>query len=437
MLMCAQTLVKDLWTLRLQRVQSKVLYESETDTEAPSSQVFSSQSESEHTTASRSTRRSRKRDEQVKGGSPKLVETLSLCYIGLLLLRIPVTVADIHRWTNAADLLYYRAVQQVPLGMRERLPPRYQALLEPQDLLPPSALHEEVLVMLRAFSKNAGMSPPVLNLPLVLYRWLRDLMLPVEIYAATQRLAEIVALKFEFTVSDTPGARNNLQYPETRLMALLVVATKLLFPLDGVVRDVNTATDLSAICMDWKSWQTQLSARESAQARDTALSFEQAFAFGETDCFEAADDKLDAYLDWYQESLASEEIRTRGKAGKDADLRRALFEMFPLHTEQPRHDAAALNRSEGDLDTQLQTVQGRVQSRGLSNPSSSGGNPPTGSHYRRFRSADELAGVGKVFFERAAGLAGLSVEEMVQAVLAVERKVQKVEEKLRKNAAGK
>ena len=372
----------------------------------------------------------------MKGGSPKLVETLSLCYIGLLLLRIPVTVADIHRWTNAGDLLYYRAVQQVPLGMRERLPPRYQALLEPQDLLPPSALHEEALVMLEAFNKDAGMSPPILNLPLVLCRWLRDLMLPVEIYAATQRLAEIVDVRFEFTVSDFSGAKNNLQFPETRLMALLVVATKLLFPLDGVVRDVNTATDLSAICMDWKSWQTQLSARENAQARDTALSFEQAFDFAEADCLEDTDDRLDAYLDWYQESIASEDIRTRGKAGKDADLRRALFEMFPLHSEQPRHGTAALNRKEGDLDTELQTVQGRGQSRGLSNPSSSGGNPSMGSQYRRFRSVDELSGVSKVFFERAAGLAGLSVEEMVQAVFAAERRLQKVEEKLRNNVAG-
>lgn len=430
-------LVKDLWALRLQRAQKRVVYESGTETEAPSSQVFSSQSESEATSASRSARRSRKKQrEKVQEGSPRLMETLALCYIGLLLLRLPVTVADIHRWTNDGELLYYRTPREVPLGMRERLPPRYQAQLEPQDLLQASSLHAEVLELLKSFNMEFGMAPPVPNVPLILYRWLRELMLPVEVYAASNRLARVLDVPFEFELSPKATSILNQQYPEARLMGIVVVATKLLFPLDDLDRYACSETDLSVMCMDWKEWARQnAAARESARG-DQALSFAQSFNFDEEQCHSAGDDELDAYLDWYQDNIATEEIRERGRAGKDAELRRAMFAMFPSKEErsnQPPTQRRTPADDQAAVDARLRKVQGKLRPRAVLDPNSSEGEVRLlGSCYRRFRDAGELSGVVKEFYERAAELAGLPLDGMVQVVFAMERKMQKIEERLRK-----
>jgi RNA polymerase I-specific transcription initiation factor RRN7 len=57
-----------------------------------------------------------------------------------------------------------------------------------------------------------------------------------------------------------------------------------------------------------------------------------------------------------------------------------------------------------------------------------------GSVYRRYRTVKELSGPVKLLFDKASALAGLSMENMVLAVFLTERKLQKFEEVLRKNA---
>ena len=379
--------MKDLWALRLQKVQSKVAYESETETEARSSQVFSSQSESEATSASRSTRKSRKRKDKVQEGSPKLVETLALCHTGLLLLRLPVTIADICKWISDGQLLYYRTAREVPLGMRERLPPRYQAQLEPPDLLRPAHLHSVVLELLKSFDADFGMSPPVPNVPLVLYRWLRELMLPIEVYTASKRFAQLLEITFEFVLSPKAGTITTVQYPEARLMAVIVVVTKLLFPFDDIDRSARSETDLSAFCMDRKVWARQNSARKGRKPDEQALSFEESFGFDEAECHSASDEKLDAYLDWYQDNIASEDIRERGKAGKDAELRRAMFTMFPTSNRTPdnSHQQTTAD-SQTSIGARLRKVQSEMRPRTVHDSRSSEERArPMGSSYRRFR----------------------------------------------------
>lgn len=422
-------LVKDLWALRLHRLQNKISYESETDTEGLSSQVFSSQSESESASASRSSRR-RRNDIRPKEGTPSLLETLSLCYTGTLLLRIPVTVADMIGWVNNGDLLYYRAPRVVPLGMRERLPPRYQQMLEPQDLLSPETLHQGILDTLAMFVKDFGMALPPLNIPLILYRWIKDLALPLEVFAGTQRLARALNVSGSFVPSE---AVTNvvLRYPEAQLMALIVVATKLLFPIDNIQRSCRAATDLSALGLDWDQWLSLHNEKDKQEKREQ-LTFEQAFNISESKCFDAADEKLDAYLDWYGNNIASEEVREHGRTAQDADLRKTLFNMFPIGSEQG--SATVAHSTSEQTSPKVSTPVRRIVLRERAVCSAdSRDNRGMGSSYRRYRHVEELSGPSKLLFEKAALLAGLSLESMVQAVFLTERKVQKSEEALRKS----
>ena len=367
-----------------------------------------------------------------KEGAPNLLEMTSLSYLAISLLRIPVTVADMHGWINNGEMLYYQASREVPLGMRERLPSRYQQLLVPQDMLPPENLHQSVLETLTRFNKDFGMVIPPLNVSLVLYRWVKDLALPLEVFAASQRLAKTLDVNAgSFTASK--GVTNVvLRYPEAQLMALLVVATKLLFPFDNIDRQCRAATELSALSLDWDAWAKMHIAGDS-HSDQKQLTFQHAFELTESECLAAGNDKLDAYLDWYEDNIASEDVREHGQAGKDADFRKTLFRMFPGRSEERTGQQAHDNNLEAKTVDNLRQVQGTILHGRAVRPLDSQSCRRIGSMYRRFRNVEDLSGPVEVFFGKAAKLAGLSMESMVQAVFLTERKVQKVEEALRKS----
>lgn len=83
-------MVKDLWALRLQLVKSKI-------DDSESNMVFSSQTESETEAESKDHDGGRKWI--VRGRDmPILIETLGLCYFGMVLLRLPVGLGELHRY---------------------------------------------------------------------------------------------------------------------------------------------------------------------------------------------------------------------------------------------------------------------------------------------------------------------------------------------------
>lgn len=88
------TVVRDLWTLRLAKQADRLeksagLEEGQPSVSAPTE--TSDESESEANT-----------ELQISGkkgsDAPVLVETLALCYLGILLMRLPVSIGDIYRY---------------------------------------------------------------------------------------------------------------------------------------------------------------------------------------------------------------------------------------------------------------------------------------------------------------------------------------------------
>ncbi|TKA53938.1 hypothetical protein B0A55_12947, partial [Friedmanniomyces simplex] len=392
-----ETLVRDLWALPLQRLRTRVSYDSETETDTQS-HYFSSQSERE-TSASEASARNRKHNRTRIDGTPNLLDTLALCYMGTLLLREPVLVSDVHRWASDGELPYYHAAKNVPLGMRERLPPVHQELLEPNLLGKPEKLQNNVLGVLASFNTEFGMRLPPINHPLILYRWMRALALPIEVFAATSRLARLLDIAFAFTLDAKLGTKNLvLRYPEVQLMAVLVVATKLLFPFDDNKRAAASATAMNALAMNWSAW-TELQVSQTTEGEACRpFRYEEALDFSQTDVLGASEHQLDEYMDWCEHNIASEDIRERGKAGLQAALQARRI------VEQPD--------------------PGQMHTSGI------------GGSYRRIKTAGELEGPAKVFYERASELAGLSLHGMVKAVFQIERKLQKYEEKARKGGEG-
>lgn len=443
-------------------MQGRVTYDSETDTEGQS-QVFSSQSEGE-SAGSQTTRGSHRRRQAKTDGAINLSETLVICYIGTLLMRIPLTVVDLISRVDHGELLYYRAAREVPGNLRERLPGEFQVLLEPQTILQASTLHHRILDLCVLLNGEFGMVIPAVNHPLILYRWMQALALPIEVYAATQRLARILDVDFTLRLGDKTNSSRVLRYPEVQLMSLLVVSTKLFFPIDDIDRHPVSANDLSALQMDWQEWAAAQGSPvddgdESGIIQngkhDTApgLTFPDAFSISESDCLAMGDEDLDRYMDWYQDNLASESIREHGRAGRDADFRRTLMRMFPTQSApRPTVSSTAgeskgsgagggedtsLARQASDTTQRLRRVQQALRPKKIA-VSAVGDDGQrdelarVGSFYRRHREAKELDGPARLLYTKAAALAGLSLESMTKAVFATERKLQMREERARK-----
>ncbi|KAI4250274.1 MAG: hypothetical protein LQ352_005393 [Teloschistes flavicans] len=85
-----EVVVKDLWSLRLRLLQSRV------DTSTDEATMFSSQVTSEVDTDDQQSEGDRKRSSRSKT-IPSLIESLGLCYLGMMLLKLPISMGDLHR----------------------------------------------------------------------------------------------------------------------------------------------------------------------------------------------------------------------------------------------------------------------------------------------------------------------------------------------------
>lgn len=428
-------MVRDLWALRLQTLQSRANWE--VDNDNYSQTMFSSQSEGETTDEESRTRKSNRSN---KDTTPRVIDGLSICYIGTLLLRLPVTVGDFHRWATSGQLAYYRAITLVPLTMRERLPANFHILLDPQSVLQPGVLHTAILENMSRYSHEFGMAVPPSNHVLILYRWIRHLALPLEVYAATLRLASLLGTEFTYKIGTEPAARYHrhiLRLAEAQLMIHLVIATKLLFPLDNITRLPRKPTDLAALAMDWSAWSA---AHKSSKAHtSTPLSYQEALQTTPSDVLAMTNEKLDAYMDWYGNAFVEDEPRDTGKRGRTAEFRRAVLRFFPSGPTQPTDpsntdDPESTSRVETDNEQaaeqhRLRAVQSALKPlRVLPDEDAvddNGGEiKRPGSHYVRYRRVEDLSGYVREFYEEAARTAAMPVAWLVKGVMYVERRMQ-------------
>lgn len=103
-----ETVVRDLWDLRLRGFGSVTKDAKEDSLELFSSQPDSSQSES--TGPPRSRAQSWTSDRGSDWPMPGVRDTIALCYLGCCLLRIPTRIGQLWKWANDGHLPYRLAV---------------------------------------------------------------------------------------------------------------------------------------------------------------------------------------------------------------------------------------------------------------------------------------------------------------------------------------
>jgi RNA polymerase I-specific transcription initiation factor RRN7 len=105
-----ETVVRDLWGLRLGVVHGEP--GGGGGSSKFSTAGFSSTSEGENTDSDAASVFSRRSSRSDAGREklPKLVETLALCYLGMLLMRLPVSMGELHGWATREEMGFTRAV---------------------------------------------------------------------------------------------------------------------------------------------------------------------------------------------------------------------------------------------------------------------------------------------------------------------------------------
>ncbi|MCJ1291012.1 hypothetical protein MMC34_002554 [Xylographa carneopallida] len=61
---------------------------------------------------------------------PTLIDILGLCYMGMILLRLPASLGELHRWAFAEEIPYVLPLRYIPRDMKSRLPVRYLNALD-------------------------------------------------------------------------------------------------------------------------------------------------------------------------------------------------------------------------------------------------------------------------------------------------------------------
>ncbi|PWW73115.1 hypothetical protein C7212DRAFT_359489 [Tuber magnatum] len=284
---------------------------------------------------SQSTQRKRRKRRVPKAADrPKLIGSVGICYLGLIVLGVSVSLGDIHRWVEEQGIVYLRAINEVPGEMKQRLDAEYYVALDPRVRPTLGLLHSTVQGLVIMYQVTFGMTFPPLNTTLLVFKFMKALGLPLEIYHGFKRLANLISLPF--TWNGLRHRKRVTNWPEARLVALLIISTKLLYGLDGVRRTPKSVAEPAAAGLKWKAWDEYLrtgNAERRGLLGENVIPGSEGGGRGrggggkdlevdveEKDVFNMIGEELDRYMDWFEKNWADD---------SNAPLTKQILDMFP------------------------------------------------------------------------------------------------------------
>lgn len=121
----------------------------------------------------------------------------------------------------------------------------------------------------------------------------------MEVFPAVTRLGKLLGHTYDFPRSQNKRVMANL-FPEVRLVALLVVVTKLFYPFDGIKRYPVSLKDPPSQIIDWEEWVMSQRNFDDRGKQGGKLGRGNEFNVKEGDVFQMTPEQLDEYMDWYE-----------------------------------------------------------------------------------------------------------------------------------------
>ncbi|KAI4639325.1 uncharacterized protein J4E78_010958 [Alternaria triticimaculans] len=419
-----EAVTRDLWSLRIAQLGDRIASQDEESSESQTQQLFSTmESEDDATDTEKGHLRDTKGKRSMRSAAaPNLNDCLVLCYLGILTLRLPFTPGDVYAWVIDGKLAYRRAIKLLPLAMRDRLLPAYRAVLDPSASLTYTRFYKTLIDLQMSYSKDHGITWPALNVSLLLFRYLKELALPLELYDATKRLGDL--LGYDFAPHHDGKKRLSIRHlAEAQLVSSLIICIKLLYPLDDEKRYPKSSSEPTAAAMNWGVWREQMKAAEEARRGGRGrFTTEELTKVQEKDVLTMGPEEMDQYLDFYAtEYLDDAEIqRTR-----DADdFRHALYNMFPIDTtthHPPQESSHTLPLNE-KLEV-IKVVQGAMETVSVVAEENTEV-LRIGQAYPIWKTEEDIPDVAKTLYREAAKIAGLSMNMLILAVGSTEARVE-------------
>jgi RNA polymerase I-specific transcription initiation factor RRN7 len=418
-----ETVVFDLWALRVAQLSDRIT--PSTQENESQSQVYNTlESEDETTDHERGTLSTAQDRDKKLNATPNLYDCLALCYLGISTLRLPMTPGDMYAWVTDGKMAYRRAIRLIPLAMKDRLPSSYHAVLDPQTMMSYRRFYTTLTNLEISFEKDHGIIWSPLNAQLLLFRYIKQLAVPLELYDATLQLGDLLGYEFAFRYDGRRqlGVRH---LPEAQLIGCLVLCVKLFYPFDRVVRTPKSSSEPTAVVVDWKKWCKHMAAAKKTQREgNSGFTTEELTKLQEGDIFEMQPDQLDQYLDFYADTFLDEAEIQRTKDTND--FRNALYGMFPIQGKG-QHPPIQLSDGlphESMLDT-VKEVHASMKTVEVVGDQDESNALRPGQMYPIWKEAQDLPPRAEMFYEEAAKLAGLSLDMLVMAVFFVEARVER------------
>ncbi|KAG6005857.1 hypothetical protein E4U21_007565 [Claviceps maximensis] len=399
-----ETVVRDLWDLRIRgygaSFQDNDLSESEIETFS-SQPTESKKEEVRISWKSASRAQSWNPERGIDWPLPRMPEILALCYLGCLLLKIPTRLTDLLNWVSSGSMPYLRAYSELPVEMQKRMPTMYaNALKLPWATgLRGCDLYRSVMDTAISYQLNYEMTFPEMNYFPMLVQYTKELALPVEVIIVAKRLIATLNYSFEY-----PAIKTKIfpfDHPELRLVAFLVVSTKLSFPLTH--GQCSSLVNLRHIMprMDWGRWGsafTENLAKYKSQILERP-SFED---LTPEDITGLEDEEFDAFVAYLKVTI-----------GKNTDS--AITEFFPVEPDST-HEPFFPEVSEYDVEKEAHRV--------LSEAVVVDNNPTDEApRYEAFRAVQDLSETASMFYKAAGDAAGLPVDMLVRAIYKLEQRM--------------
>jgi RNA polymerase I-specific transcription initiation factor RRN7 len=301
-------------------------------------------------------------------------------------------------------------------------------MLNPRTLLNYKRFYAAVTDLQISFANDHKIAWAPLNHPLLLFRYLKELALPLELYDVTIRLSKL--LGYEFVLRQDGKKRLGVRHlPEAQLAGCLVVCVKLLYPFDGEQRHPHSAAEPTAAVIDWRHWhECLLSVKEEQRGDGQRYTVEQLIQLEETDVFEMTYDHLDQYLDFYADAFL-DDVEVQRTKDTD-DFRNAIYGMFPIE----RANAATTDQTPSGLSSKddlamVRAVHGSMQAVSAVEDAEEVLRP--GQLYRSYKTKNDMPENAKQFYEEIAKLAGLTIDMLLMAVFFTEARIEKRRRKQR------
>ncbi|KAK2872060.1 hypothetical protein FQN49_002593 [Arthroderma sp. PD_2] len=406
-------IVKDLWTLRLDKIYEgrDDIYVEEDDN---TTQLFSSQTG----VSNEIDKEEYQYHKRKLSTSPRVIDSLALCYLGILLLRLPVSVGYMQKWITEDEIPFLRPVRFIPPEMKERLPAIYHLALDIKNIPNGDQFHRAVADLVMLYYRDFSVEFPAVNSSLLLFSYVKQLAMPIELFSAVKQLMKRVDFTYTFP-KDTTGKFLRIYMPEVQLMSLVVVAAKLLFPFDSIKRYPRTPNDPAVQTIDWDKWAEAQSTFDNRGISQGFLTNSAAMQATEKDAMEMTQQQLDEYMDWYDRLWIADK---EGKASNP------FADMFPTSRAGNVEASDQVRQSDDEaVAEKLQTVLSSLRVRRVITEEEAGRLmrpvPRPGCDYLRFRYVNQLPDNARIFYDTAARTIGVSLDTLVLAVYRTEHRI--------------